>query len=159
MLAMATALVGSRDVRGANAGRVLHVTHTGEPPVVAGDPARLVRVFENLLDNAVSFSPPGGRIAVDFAVADGLVITEITDQGPGIAPEIRERVFERFHSLRPLAEDFGSHSGLGLAIARTIIEAHDGTLTAREPIHQGARLVIEMPAWEAPPESPWPDAP
>jgi len=154
LLAMATALVGSRDVRGANAGRVLRVTHKGELPVVAGDPARLVRVFENLLDNAVSFSPPAGKIDVSFSVAEGAVTIDITDQGPGIAPEIRERVFERFHSLRPSAEDFGSHSGLGLAIARTIIEAHDGTLTAREPAATGARLVIELPAWEAPPEEP-----
>ena len=154
LLAMANALVGSRDVRGANAGRVLRVTHQGEPPVVAGDPARLVRVFENLLDNAVSFSPPAGKIDVSFAVAAGAVTIDITDEGPGIAPEIRERVFERFHSLRPSAEDFGSHSGLGLAIARTIIEAHDGTLTAREPAATGARLVIELPAWEAPPEEP-----
>ena len=153
LLAMATALVGSRDLRGANAGRQVRVTYNGaEPPLVAGDPARLVRVFENLLDNAVSFSPPGGRIEVGFAMADGVVSIDVTDEGPGIAMESREKVFERFHSLRPAAEDFGSHSGLGLAIARTIIEAHDGTLTAREPAATGARLVIELPAWEAPPE-------
>ena len=62
--------------------------------------------------------------------------------------EAREQVFERFHSLRPSDEDFGSHSGLGLAIARTIAEAHDGTLTAsdRRDGQRGARLVLDLPA-------------
>jgi two-component system sensor histidine kinase ChvG len=60
-------------------------------------------------------------------------------------------VFERFHSLRPAGEDFGSHSGLGLAIARTIVEAHYGSLTAetRADGTAGARLLIALPAWEA----------
>lgn len=77
------------------------------------------------------------------------MIVEIRDQGPGIPPQARERVFERFHSLRPAGEDFGAHSGLGLAIARTIIEAHDGTLAAQDPLpgEHGARLVITLPAY------------
>jgi two-component system sensor histidine kinase ChvG len=77
------------------------------------------------------------------------VLVEVRDEGPGIPPQARERVFERFHSLRPAGEDFGSHSGLGLAIARTIVEAHDGTLTARDPLpgERGARLVIELPTY------------
>ena len=74
----------------------------------------------------------------------------VSDEGPGIAPEAREKVFERFHSVRPEGEDFGSHSGLGLAIARTIVTAHDGTLTATDRLDgkPGARLVLELP--EAP---------
>ncbi|MBW8752563.1 MAG: sensor histidine kinase, partial [Sphingomonadales bacterium] len=64
--------------------------------------------------------------------------------------DAREKVFERFHSLRPAGEDFGSHSGLGLAIARTIVEAHYGTLSAgnRSDGQPGARLAIDLPAWE-----------
>ncbi len=99
---------------------------------VAGDAPRLERVLENLLDNAVSFSPPGGAIAIDVTRDDERVEIAVTDEGPGIPAEAREKIFERFHSLRPESETFGSHSGLGLAIARTIVEAHDGSLTARE---------------------------
>ncbi|HWU01899.1 MAG TPA: ATP-binding protein, partial [Novosphingobium sp.] len=154
--ALAMALAGERDRRGANRDCRLRVNLRGtERPVVTGDPARLERVLHNLLDNAVSFSPPGGLVEVDIGVEHGTVVAQVQDQGPGIAPAARERVFERFHSQRPSGEDFGAHSGLGLAIARTIIEAHDGTLTAREPEagRGGARLVIELPAQLPGPEA------
>ncbi|HZU63449.1 MAG TPA: ATP-binding protein [Novosphingobium sp.] len=155
MAALARALVGARAMRGVNGGRKLRVFAPDgqEAPIVAGDPARLERVLENLLDNAVSFSPEGGTITITIRTEGAQVELEVTDEGPGIAAEARERVFERFHSLRPAGEDFGHHSGLGLAIARTIIEAHDGTLVAEEPLPgapgrpPGARLVIRLPAY------------
>ena len=119
--------------------------------VVPGVGARLRRVIENLLDNAVSFSPPGGDIVVQLWREDGRVLAGIADQGPGIPPDAREAVFERFHSLRPEGEDFGRHSGLGLAIARAIAEGHDGALSARDrPDGQpGAFLVLDLPDWDA----------
>jgi two-component system sensor histidine kinase ChvG len=154
LLALATALAGERERRGVNRDCVVVVTHEGStPPVVEGDAARLERVFENLIDNAVSFSPPGGTITVALANHGLYVSCDVTDEGPGIPASARERVFERFHSLRPAGEDFGSHSGLGLAIARTIIVAHDGQLHARDPLEgppqngRGARLVFELPSW------------
>ena len=164
MLALAAALVGARSRRLAHEPSLadqtahdparapvrLHVRQDGdEAPVVPGDPARLERVLENLLDNAISFSPPGGVVDVVVAAHGGRVAVVVSDDGPGIAPDARERVFERFHSLRPEAEDFGRHSGLGLAIARTIVEAHQGTLSARDPQSPrlGARLVVDLPAW------------
>lgn len=119
--------------------------------VVPGVGVRLQRVIENLLDNAVSFSPPGGEIALAIWREDGRVIVTVSDEGPGIPPEAREAVFERFHSLRPEGEDFGRHSGLGLAIARAIAEGHDGALSARDrPDGQGgACLVLDLPDWDA----------
>ena len=154
MLKLAVALVAERDDRGANAGRAVLVSRTGiKDPVVAGDAARLERVLQNLLDNAISFSPSGAAVEIAVVTDSESVITSVSDHGPGISAEARELVFERFHSLRPATEDFASHSGLGLAIARTIIEAHYGTLTAHERIGgaNGTRMVINLPAWQPKP--------
>ncbi len=151
MVQLVLALVAARDSRAVNQDNPIAVTHRGgDSRFVPGDPARLERVLENLLDNAVSFSPPGAGIEVDILCDDKRVALAVGDHGPGIPEGEREKVFERFHSLRPAGEDFGSHSGLGLAIARTIVEAHYGTLAAGDRLdgQPGARLVIDLPAWD-----------
>ena len=156
MVRLVLALVAARDSRGVNGSTRIEVTHRGTGScIVPGDAARLERVLENLLDNAVSFSPDSAVIEIDITCErlgdkEGHVAIAVSDHGPGIAPDARDKVFERFHSLRPADEDFGSHSGLGLAIARTIVEAHYGTLTAqdRSDGQPGARLAIDLPAWE-----------
>ena len=141
-------VIDRREARRENGGCQVDLSCEGGSALVLGVPLRLERVLENLLDNAVSFSPAGGTIAVRVVRTGDLVETSVCDQGPGIPEESREKVFARFHSLRPEAEDFGDHSGLGLAIGRTIAEAHDGTLTVRdrEDGEQGACLVLAIPA-------------
>ena len=117
--------------------------------MVMGVALQLERIAENLLDNAVSFSPDGGTVEVAITrTAEGRVVTRVCDEGPGIPQDKREKVFRRFHSDRPEGEDFGNHSGLGLNIARTIAEAHDGTLfVADKPDSEsGACLVLDLPA-------------
>ena len=99
---------------------------------VMGDAGGLARAFENCLDNALSFAPPKSLIEISAAPDRYDVVVTIADQGPGIAPEHRETVFDRFHSDRPDSHGFGRHSGLGLAISRAIIEAHDGTIRATD---------------------------
>jgi two-component system sensor histidine kinase ChvG len=138
----------SRETRDENEGRRLEISGAERPVWVMGVPVRLERVIQNLLDNAVSFSPPNGRIWADISRRDDWVTLAICDEGPGIPEEKREKVFQRFHSDRPEEEDFGNHSGLGLAIARTIAEAHDGTLIAasREDGESGACLKLGLPA-------------
>ena len=150
LVRLITAIARSRAERGTDGSVRIELVHARPHCWVLGDPARLERVLLNLIDNAVSFSPPDGRIEIAIAAAGGRVTVSVTDDGPGIPADAREKVFERFHSLRPDSEDFGSHSGLGLAIARTIVTAHDGTLTVadRADGHTGARLVIDLP--EAP---------
>ena len=145
------AVVEARGQSGVDGGRRIRVSHQGEGGwQVPGDAGRLDRVLENLLDNAVSFSPPAGAIAIDMVRSGDRIEVAVCDEGPGIPHDVREKVFERFHSFRPAGEDFGSHSGLGLAIARTIVEAHDGTLSVRDRPDgsAGACLVIDLPAWE-----------
>ncbi len=115
---------------------------------VMGVPVRLERIAENLLDNAVSFSPEGGRIIVTIARNGTRVTATVCDEGPGIPEGEREKVFRRFHSHRPEGEEYGNHSGLGLAIGRTIAEAHSGSLTVEDDVSGlgGACLVLELPA-------------
>jgi len=141
-------LVRAREDRGLNLGRSIAVACETTRTEVLGVPLRVERIVENLLDNAVSFSPEGGRIDVCVSSVDGRVRMSVCDQGPGIPEAEREKVFARFHSVRPETEGFGDHSGLGLAIARTIAEAHDGSLivTDQPDGRPGACLVLELPA-------------
>ena len=141
------AIAGERAERGADGGCTVTLKLGKGRALVPGDAARLERVLLNLLDNAVSFSPPGGTITVQVQRSHGRVQVSVMDEGPGIPPDAREKVFERFHSVRPDSEDFGSHSGLGLAIARTIAQAHEGTLSAsdRPDGKPGACLVLDLP--------------
>lgn len=141
-------LIRSREDRGMNGGRRLELdVADGARLRVMGVPGQLERVAENLIDNAVSFSPESGVVRVTIRQTGRHVVTEVCDEGPGIAPERREDVFRRFHSDRPEGESFGNHSGLGLAIGRAIAEAHDGSLTAeaRPDGAPGACLRLAIP--------------
>ena len=146
--ALVRAVAVARERSGANgAARVSVKAARRGAARVNGHAPQLERVLENLIDNAVSFSPPGGAVDVTVSALAQIVEIAVSDEGPGIPLEEREKVFERFHSLRPDSEDFGRHSGLGLAIARTIVAAHDGTLTAADRLDgkPGARLVVDLP--------------
>jgi two-component system sensor histidine kinase ChvG len=119
-----------------------------ETAAVMGRPERLARAIENIIDNAVSFSPPGGLIEIAAARVGDEVRIRIDDEGPGVPPDAREAIFNRFHSVRPEGEAFGRHSGLGLAIARAIVEGHDGEIDVqdRDDAPSGARFTIRLPA-------------
>ncbi len=141
-------LIHAREERGRDTGRSIRLVQDGSSHTVMGVPLRLERIAENLLDNAISFSPADGEVLVAVEQQAGRVIATVSDQGPGIPPDKRELVFRRFHSDRPESESFGNHSGLGLAIARSIAEAHNGSLWVddRDDGLPGARLVLDLPA-------------
>ncbi|MFL0357213.1 ATP-binding protein [Erythrobacter sp. GH1-10] len=141
-------IIGSREYRAENQNHRIELTTRGFAANVLGVGARLERVIENLLDNAVSFSPPEAAIEVTVDNDGTCVSVTVCDSGPGIPEDSREKVFKRFHSVRPEQEDFGNHSGLGLAIARAIAEAHDGSLLAesRSDGAPGACLHLRLPA-------------
>ena len=117
---------------------------------VMGDGHRLERAIDNVIDNAISFSPAGGLVCVSATLLGDEVHVKVDDDGPGIEPAQRDAIFRRFHSERPASEAFGRHSGLGLAIARTIVEGHSGTISARDRDDgsPGASLLITLPARE-----------
>jgi two-component system sensor histidine kinase ChvG len=116
--------------------------------VVFGKPDRLARAIDNLIDNAISFSPPGGLVEIAAARVGDKVRIRVDDEGPGVPSGAREAIFNRFHSERPDSEDFGRHSGLGLAIARAIVQGHDGEIDVqdRDDAPSGARFTICLPA-------------
>ena len=114
------------------------------PAMVLGDPSRLGQVARNLIDNALSFTADGGEVTLAVARPPGSVLVTVEDNGPGIPPDALDRVFERFYGLR--AEGFGRHSGLGLAIARAIVEAHGGSIEASNRAEGGARFTVRLPA-------------
>ena len=115
---------------------------------VMGKPDRLARAINAIIDNAVSFSPADGLVEIAAARVGDEVRIRIDDEGPGVPPEAREAIFNRFHSVRPEGEFFGRHSGLGLAIARAIVEGHGGEIDVqdRDDAPSGARFIIHLPA-------------
>ncbi|WP_235901027.1 sensor histidine kinase [Pontixanthobacter aquaemixtae] len=141
-------IIERREYRAENGEKRVDLVSPLGAAIVNGVPVRLERVIENLLDNAVSFSPPEGLIEVKISLDAESVTLSVCDEGPGIPEGAREKVFQRFHSDRPDTEDFGNHSGLGLAIGRTIAEAHDGSLTAhgRADGKAGACMTLKLPA-------------
>ncbi len=130
----------------------------GRPDMrVRGFDMRLGQVIRNLIDNAISFSPPGGLVMVTAARRGANVVVTVEDQGIGIMPENLTRIFDRFHTDRP--DSFGEHSGLGLAISKQIVEVHGGTIRAENrtdpktktvndeiPVSRGARFIVTLPA-------------
>jgi two-component system sensor histidine kinase ChvG len=106
---------------------------------------RLTQVFENLLANAVSFSPAAGTVTVTLRIDGEQAVATIADEGPGIPDEHVERIFSRFFSYRPDHTDGGGHSGLGLSIVRAVIEAYQGTVTAGGRSGGGAKMTVRLP--------------
>lgn len=118
--------------------------------VVPGLEGRLTQVFQNLLSNALSFSPPGGVVRFKVRSLPDRVEITCEDQGPGIPEGKLDAIFDRFYSERPKSEAFGKHSGLGLSISKQIIDAHQGRIFAdnikgADGAVQGARFTVVLP--------------
>ena len=112
----------------------------------AGDAERIHQVVMNLVENAVRHSPRPGHIALRAASgANHTVVLEVDDEGPGIAPDELERVFERFYRGDGRSGADGGGAGLGLAIARWIVDLHGGTIRAERRAPQGSRMVVTLP--------------
>ncbi len=110
-----------------------------ELPAVAADPALLERVLQNLVGNAPSVTPEGGAVTVRAEAAAGHVCVAVTDTGPGLAPDLKGRLFQKFATGRP------GGTGLGLAFCRLVVEAHGGRIWAESEPGQGATFFFTLP--------------
>ena len=116
--------------------------------VVQADSDRLAQVLNNLIDNAISFSPAGGLVEIRVDRRESDVVIEVADSGPGVPPEARDAIFERFYSERTEGQDYGQHSGLGLSIAKAIVDALDGRIEVVDRPDQapGSLFRVTLPA-------------
>jgi len=110
--------------------------------VVPGRREGLTSLLDNLIDNAIKYSPPGGTVTVTLAREEGAAVLTVADAGPGIAPALRERVFDRFFRAPDQAH---SGSGLGLAIAHAVVTQHGGEITLGEAVTGGVLATVRLP--------------
>ena len=113
----------------------------GQSVFVQGRDGPLTQVFRNLIDNARSFSPPDAAVKVALKRSGRQATVTVEDEGPGIPPDNLETVFERFYTSRPKGAVFGGHSGLGLSIARQIVDAHNGRIWAENRTDAAGKVV------------------
>jgi len=153
--ALIEALAEMSSDRAASRGARIVARRPAAPVKVTGLEGRIGQVIQNLLDNGLSFSPSGGALTIQVVrLKEGGARVVVEDEGPGIPPDNLESIFERFYSERPETESFGDHSGLGLSIAKQIVEAHGGRIwaenrtdaAAKDGAVLGARFVVELPA-------------
>ena len=125
--------------------KIVREKPNGHAPTIFGARSRLEQVLANLIDNAISFSPPNGSIEIIIKSNKDFVRLTIKDEGPGFKESNTERIFKRFYSNRP--EKFGEHSGLGLNIVKNIIEMHEGKIIAsnRQDKKSGAQIEVTLP--------------
>lgn len=118
-------------------------------PLVEGNEAMLQRAVNILVDNAVCYTPAGGHVRIIAERKGREVVLSVEDDGPGIAPEHRKRIFERFYRTEKSRTD-RLHSGLGLSVARSIAASHGGSVTYTPVEPHGSRFRIILPGVEGP---------
>lgn len=145
---LADALLARHAGVAAQRGIELEIAIAGSP---AGDPDRLLQAASALLDNALAYTPPAGRVRVGGATGrTGAWVLAVEDSGPGVPQEARETVFERFARLDPSRAKHLGGSGLGLAIVKRLVELMGGTVRAGASADLGgASFVVELPAWNS----------
>jgi signal transduction histidine kinase len=115
-------------------------------PSIECDENKLRQVLVNLVDNAVKYSPEGGRVTIRFDHNGTGYVIEVADQGLGIPVAEQDRIFEKFYRLDPQQTKGVGGSGLGLYICRELVERMDGRLTVESQVGSGSRFRVELPA-------------
>lgn len=110
-----------------------------------GDQDQLIRLFLNLLDNAVKYTPQGGEVSVTIARDGTNAAIAVKDTGPGIGPEHIPHIFERFYRVDKARSRSEGGSGLGLAIAKHIVQLHGGSIKVESELGRGSTFIVELP--------------
>ncbi len=116
----------------------------GNLPAVTIDPERIAQALENLLSNAIRYTPAGGAVRVSALVEENMLVIHVQDNGPGISPDEQPYIFQPLFRGKA-AKRFSEGMGLGLSIARDLVQAHHGTLTFQSTPGQGSRFTIRLP--------------
>jgi signal transduction histidine kinase len=121
-------------------------TRIADVPIVSGEAVRIAQLLDNLISNAIKFTPSGGSVSVCLDLHEGLVQVEVSDTGIGIPESERERLFERFFRSQTVLERQIQGTGLGLFISKAIAEAHGGRIGVRSTEGEGTTFLVELPA-------------
>jgi signal transduction histidine kinase len=145
-------LAGADDFRLAieRAGLRLVTEVQPELPMILGEPFYLRRVLDNLVSNAIKFTPEGGTITVRLNQDDGWIRLQVCDTGIGIPVEEQPQIFDRFYQVDGSARRKYGGMGLGLALVREIVEAHGGKASVESQISEGSTFTVLLPAWHEP---------
>jgi len=115
-------------------------------PAIIGDGDRLAQVFNNLVDNALKFTPPNGQLLVTAVALGDAVEIHVADSGAGISPQALPHIYDRFYQVDASRQGGKKHgAGLGLAIVREIVRAHGGKISVRSTVGQGSEFVVWLP--------------
>lgn len=112
---------------------------------MTGNETELVRLFRNLLDNAVRYTPPSGRVTMSARLCDGNVEVTVEDSGTGIAPEHLPHLGERFYRVDTSRTRLDGGTGLGLSICKSIVAAHGGAMTIESVVGAGSTVRVTLP--------------
>jgi signal transduction histidine kinase len=124
----------------------MQIETSSDLPQVEVDPGRMAQVLENLVNNALRYTPEGGRIVLSAEANTSTIKLHVQDNGVGITPEDLPYVFDRFYRSEKSRPRQGTESGLGLAIAKSIVEAHGGSLWVESALGEGTTFTIALPA-------------
>ena len=127
-----------------NPSRTINFAAETPETIVEADPDRMRQVIDNLLSNAIKYSPEGSEVDVRVAFAHGVIKTSVVDRGIGIPRDEIPQLFERFHRARNVSSRYYGGLGLGLYIAKAIVEAHRGSITVVSEEGQGATFTIRL---------------
>ena len=129
----------------ADARRIALTLDTGAARRIQGDPTRLEQMMDNLVSNAIKFTPEGGRVAVRTALNHDHALFEVSDTGPGIAVPDQAHLFDRFFRTRSAIDGAVKGTGLGLAITKAIVDAHRGTITVESSLGKHSTFRVSLP--------------